>query len=736
MKKKIFFRILSFCMIFCFALVGVGCAGSGLSKEDYEEGFDDEDLEDAKVVDMYGAKVLYRPDDYDYDEGSGAGEDETNNYYGAYAYYILQDLFDTYGLSVIDTVLGTETPEGTREDGRLPNFNVENLSYLYDSMRYQVDTLGYVTLSQKVLVDDFGNISARLEQPLPIEETGGEAYYILGADTNVKWDWSLVANSDTSNELLKAYIYNDETIAASNDGGVTVSQGNKVFLNSSNAPSDVVDNYYSYVDTFNSTLYQTLYLSSNTDATLAPYDETSYSGLVKALEYVIYCYAVDLDPGEIEINFNDDYTYDIEVQITDSRRGTVDEAVESAKQTFKILGAYVGLVDRQIEKIEAWILNNIIGTSTVEADDSFTSYTGGQTDANLGVVEFLAVDEEGEYILDEEGNVIIVGYGFETAQSSSSLLGRDYETAVENIVAGVCENVSIGNIDGEDITIDQRFLASNIMEYAGNTFVVGDDSNFVLPGQGNMSDLGSIYPLEYQSVVLMLDREIYLDGIMIALKYDAGLDGTVEDVYDETKYIDIIVDLNYYNSATKERQVLASRQVRVYDGPFDNNYQLDYDIKNPDPNDYPAQGGGAPENLPKEHTNVINFDNLGQIHIGEFNVNIGEDILMTDVGTVGNYTSRPYVSTEPLKLVGTSKVINYYEVVEYGSNPEYDTDDLPKGQTYISGRLNPAMFGDSDGCDYIEITYKVLKKAGDTETNYKFYTGLVGVDYSEEPYEY
>ena len=721
-------------MIFCFALVGVGCAGSGLSKEDYEEGFDDEDLEDAKVVDMYGAKVLYRPDDYDYDEGSGAGEGETNNYYGAYAYYILQDLFDIYGL------LG-DTPEqliiGTPENpGRLPNFNEENLSYLYDSMRYQVDTLGYVTLSQKVLVDDFGNISARLEQPVSIEETGGEAYYILGADTNVKWDWSLVANSDTSNELLKAYIYNDETIVASNDGGVTVSQGNKVFLNSTGVPSDVVDNYYSYVDTFNSTLYQTLYLSSNTDATLAPYDELSYSGLVKALEYVIYCYAVDLDPGEIEINFNDDYTYDIEVQITDSRRGTVDEAVESAKQTFRILGAYVGLVDRQIEKIEAWILDNIIGRSTVEADDSFTSYTGGQTDANLGVVEFLAVDEEGEYILDEEGNVIIVGYGFETAQSSSSLLGRDYETAVENIVAGVCENVSIGNIDGEDITIDQRFLASNIMEYAGNTFVVGDDSNFVLPGQGSMSDLGNIYPLEYQSVVLMLDREIYLDGIMIALKYDAGLDGTVEDVYDETKYIDIIVDLNYYNSATKERQVLASRQVRVYDGPFDNNYQLDYDIKNPDPNDYPAQGGGAPENLPKDHTNVINFDNLGQIHIGEFNVNIGDNILMTDVGTVGNYTSRPYVSTEPLKLVGTSKVINYYEVVEYGSNPEYDTDDLPEGQTYISGRLNPAMFGGSDGCDYIEITYKVLKKAGDTETNYKFYTGLVGVDYSEEPYEY
>ena len=736
MKKKIFFKILSFCMIFCFALVGVGCAGSGLSKEDYEEGFDDEDLEDAKVVDMYGAKVLYRPDDYDYDEGSSAGEGETNNYYGAYAYNILRDLFNIYGLSMSDTVVGVETPDGTMGNGRLPNFNEENLSYLYDSMRYQVDTLGYVTLSQKVLVDGQGNILARLDQPVPIEDTGMEAYYILGADSNVKWNWSLSPNLQTSDEALKAYIYNDETIIANNDGGMTVTQGNKVYLNSSNAPSVVVEDYYSEAEFFNSARYRELYLSSNTDATLAPYDELSYSGLVKALEYVIYCYAVDLDPGEIEINFNDDYTYDIEVQITDSRRGTVDEAVESAKQTFKILGAYVGLVDRQIEKIEAWIIDNIIGRSTVEADDSFTSYTGGLTNASLGVVEFLAVDEEGEYIIGEDGNVIIAGYGFETAQSSSSMLGRDYETAVENIVAGVCENVSIGNIDGEDITIDQRFLASNIMEYAGNTFVVGDDSNFVLPGQGNMSDLGNIYPLEYQSVVLMLDREIYLDGIMIALKYDADLDGTVEDVYDETRYLDVIVDLNYYNSATKQRQVLASRQVKVYDGPFDFNYQLDYDIKNPDPNDYPAQGGGAPENLPKDHTNVINFDNLGQIHVGKFNVNIGEDILMTDVGTEGNYTSRPYVSTEPLKLVGTSKVINYYEVVEYGSNPEYDTDDLPKGQTYISGRLNPAMFGGSDGCDYIEITYKVIKKAGDTETNYKFYTGLVGVDYSEEPYEY
>ena len=84
-------------------------------------------------------------------------------------------------------------------------------------------------------------------------------------------------------------------------------------------------------------------------------------------------------------------------------------------------------------------------------------------------------------------------------------------------------------------------------------------------------------------------------------------------------------------------------------------------------------------------------------------------------------------------LVGTSSVRRYYEIVEYGSNPQYDTDQLPAGYTYTSARLNPEMFSGSEGCDYIEITYKVLKEAGNTDKNYRFYTGISMLDYSETP---
>ena len=189
------------------------------------------------------------------------------------------------------------------------------------------------------------------------------------------------------------------------------------------------------------------------------------------------------------------------------------------------------------------------------------------------------------------------------------------------------------------------------------------------------------------------------------------------------QYIDIIVDLNYYNNATDTRTVLDSKQVRVYDGPYD----LDFI--------YSEEGdGGDGESAPEGHCSGVMFDDLGQLLVGAFKTDIGDGILMTDVGTVGNYEGAPYVSTNPLVIVGTTDVRKYYEIVEFGTNPEYDTDELEDGYTYTSGRFNPSMFSGTDGCDYLEITYKVIKRAGDYETNYKFYTGLAFMDTSEDPY--
>lgn len=658
-------------MILCFAFISTGCIG--LSGDEGGEDFDDDDFNSSVAVEMYGAKVLYRPDDYDYNVGSGGTSEVENDYYGQYAYQIMNELLNIYGITNIEAA--DERP------GYIPNVNSDMYNYLYDSIRYQVDTMGTVT-NAVVVSSDGSETEAELTSP----------FYIVGADPSVAWNWTIEA--DTSVDNLKGYIYsslNDE---------VNISQDGKIFIQvlpMGTTASDGIGDYYGTDDStvFSSSSYEDIYLTDSTSGSPQT-DYEHFSDYVKTLEYAIYCYAIDDDPDEVTIDTLEDGSYS--VQIGDY--ASVDDALADAKESFRILGAYVGLVDRQIEKIQNWILENIIGEVALNADDTFTIYN----DVTV--------------YMDESSNIL--RYDFSGSGSSRFTLGRDYKTAVENIMAGVCEYVPIGS---EGVTIDQRFLASEIMEYAGNMFMIADDSNF--PAEGTATGLTQLQPLEYQSVVLMLSEEIYLDGLTIALKYDADLDGTEEDVYDTSKYLDIIVDINYYNSQTKERQVLDSKQVRVYDGPYNE--------------DYWGEGGddhvGDGTIAPIDHTSALMFDDLGQVHVGKFNVDIGDRILKTDVGSVGNYTTFPWVSQNPLVLVGTTDVRRYYEVVEYGTNPEYDTDELESGKTYISGRFNPEMFGGDDGCDYIEITYKVIKNVLDKETNYKFYTGIAFVDYNDTRYE-
>ena len=84
------------------------------------------------------------------------------------------------------------------------------------------------------------------------------------------------------------------------------------------------------------------------------------------------------------------------------------------------------------------------------------------------------------------------------------------------------------------------------MEYGGNTFLIAGDENFPSEEEANGSRF-CIRPLEYQSVAFMLKEETVIDGMYIALKYDADGDGTEDETWDLTKYLDIIVELNYYS---------------------------------------------------------------------------------------------------------------------------------------------------------------------------------------------
>lgn len=701
-RKNILVRIFCALLICCFGLMSISC---GLSLDELLEiagelvGWDEDDpssgdnhgIEEALPADLYGSKVLYRPDDYDYDYGSGgadgSGEGE-NDYYGQYAYGILNYLYNIYAIGN-NTYLQylSENYETTGS-----NFDMENLPYLYDSIRYKVDTVGQVTHSAEL--DGNGNLTNI--------QSLDESYYIVGADINTNWNWSF--EPDLGVENLPALLYYDYSFNSSYQTNNHIYNTYLELGEQGDFQTIINDN------TYNLPAYQQNYNNIYLGTLLAT-DYDNYSDFVKTLEYVIYCYAVDLEPAEVVVTQSSAYPY---YTIRIGNFESVDSALETAKTTFEILGTYVGLVSRQITKIQNWIIENIIGQDALN-DDSFTSYY--QNDADDEV--FIEVTHQDGSISYQLSTNASNRYGQSTYD-----LGRNYQTAVENIVAAVCNDVSIGkNDDDSDVTIDDRFLASNIMEYAGSTFTIQDDGNFPVYDPENPEHAYAIRPLEYQSVVLMFKQETYIDGLWLALKYDADGDGTEEDVYNWDEYIDIIVDLNYYNHATNTRRIIQSKKVRVYDGPYAIDYMYGFEGD--------TGGGGDGELVPRDHCSGVVFDDLGSLHVGVFNVDIGGGILKTDVGR-NDYKGDPLVSLDPLVLVGTNNIRRYYEIVEPGST-DLDQEALEDGYTYTSGRLNPTMFSGSDGCDYIEITYKVIKEAGNTTKNYKFYTGLAYLDNDDEP---
>lgn len=657
MKNK-FARILSVIMIFCISFLFVGCMG--LPPQD--QGGDVSGI----VFDMYGTKVLYRPDSYDYNIGSGGEVGKENDYYGKYAYIIIKKLFQSYGVTISEEL--TDSLGTTISDNDIP--------YFYDSIRYKMDTFGKVT--QRL---SFGEDTAT-----PLEE--GDQYIVVGADLNTNWKWAFDYDLSGINSAYNALLVTNDEYDVEQDGHIYNNYTNIAEF------SDIHALKYNN-PTFNE-FYTTAFLGTTDEQ-----DYANYSDFVKTLEYVVYSYALDLAPKTVTVTINDNATSENELyNVSIASYSSVDDALADIKNTFNKLGTYVGLIQRQINSISAWIKNNIIGADILD-NDSFTTYSQ--------VTEVVA----------EDGSI---SYSF--AGGTTRNLGRNYSTAVDNIIENVCSFVTIGSEEnGGGVTINNRFLASQVTEYAGNTFFISDDSNFPAPNTSTAET--AIKPLEYQSVQFMFKQKERISDIWIAIKYDADLDGTEKGSYDLSKYIDIKVELNYYNKNVNKLFTIGSQTTRVYDGAYKNIF---------DPNTY---------NLPsdvEDHGTLFFSDFLTNctdpslaevtngkeyISVDQYNTEIGGGQLKTDVGENG-YKGSPLVSKNPLVLLGTTDVRKYYSIIEPS------IDEIAPGLTYTTGRANEQMYSGDDGCGYFEVTYKVLKKPGDTTTNYKFYTGVVALF---DPYE-
>lgn len=682
----------------------VGCLGRNPDDfDDYEDGGGDGYIEDM-MIDMYGAKVVYRPNTYDYNTGSGAGEGETNDYYGKYAWQILNALYNTYGISHNDYLkqyLKQFTQYENENGDVVDGYNIDKLPFLYDSIRYKVDTVGRVNKLKQV--DAEGNETTS-------NISASDQYMIIGANVNSGWKWSFDYNLGENNTLNSMLFNNSDFLYTSGNKMYDVSYDK---LDEHELTSEALTSAANtlYVDTqIFKDQYQAVYLG----ATSAD-DYENYSDYVKALEYVIYCYALDLKPAEIKVTINNNvstenpvyYTVQVGTYSATQDKSSVDVALQDIKSLFEQIGSYVGLVDRQIEGIGKWVLENVIGWGYTVLNDNFFTYSS--------VTEVVTTDANGN---------TTTTYEFDMSNMSGNSFGRNYadnngETSVVNLIMdAVCDRVSIGNDGEQDVTIDNRFLASEVKEYAGDTFLIAGDENFPKYEEGQSPT--AILPLEYQSVTLMLKEETTFTDVWVALKYDADLDGTSSGTWDPHKYIDIIVELNYFSHAKQKLYTVGSQQKRIYDGP----YELFADLPSTIPAEHKDDHGTVmfdefDKNCKDEELKSLLVD--GALKVGAFNTEIGNGILKTDVGTSG-YNGTPLVSENPLVLVGTTNVRKYYKVIEPADNEISDSN-----KTYITGRMNEDMFKGNDGCDYLEITYKVLKNKGDYDTNYKFYTGIAFV---------
>ncbi len=671
MKKSILLRIFCFIMICCFSFVFISCGDAEPGEE--EEG-SPLSGHSAEMADLYGVKVLYRPLSYDYDVGSGAEPGQKNDYYGVYAFQILNYLYHIYGIpeetyGTIKDIFKIQNAPSTgwndknfsegEQDTRTLTFDYNNIPYLYDSIRYKVDTKG--------------NVIGQIKNDEIVTAEDFEGYEIVGADLNTSWKWSFQYDNST----YPSFVYSYNT-------GVQVN--NHLYSKDFN----ILKNYEGYTKN----QYNKIYLSETLNAT----DTEHYSDFVKTLEYVIYSYALDLEPEVVIVNTrgNGSDPYTIEINNTD-----VDQKLQERKDLFKKAGAFVGLSTNQINKIANWIKVNVIGIGSNITNDTFTYY-----------------DKMYE-ILNGDGSLI--GYQpAEDANVSSYDLGRSYDKAVDEIVKYVCKYASIGTEGGGDLTVENRFLASEVIEYAGAKFFATSDKFFPKYNPAAPSS-NTIRPLEYQSVVLMPRSERYLQGLTIAIKYDADLDGTDPDEgFNTEKYIDIKVELNYYSRQTKKLYKLASDQTRVYDGSFVFGTG-------------PHMEDGKYSNVPANHglLELSGFDKNSElaadgllyndyIKLGKYDTSL----LPTDLAD-RNYLIAPFTTKNPLLLLGTTDVRKYYKLLE----PTAD-EGLEENQTYISGRFNEEMV---DGkCDYVEIVYKAIKDKNNLTKNYNFYTGIITAVFSSQ----
>lgn len=491
---KNFSRIICFLFICAFTLLSFGCFRSPND-----------------TYDLYGVKVLYRPDHYTYAGGDGIDED----YYGAYAWSILNELMLIYGTTSLTTA--TLTNYGV---------NTEYQKYYYDSIRYNFVSQDNYNAGKIVYVEDAdGTIDYNGKKYTQTEEYEDEITTIT-MNTSLSWKWTFESDSEPEGYIYKTENNVLDSLSVTDNGYVS----NMYYVDNDGISEYFVlaQAYYSTTNTLDR--YTQVYVGSDNKTA----EENPYSDLIKALKYVIYCYSLDVTPSPIDVE-SDSVTGKPIVKI--GGYNSVDDAVEFIEGVFDDIGTYVGIDNRRRELLKTYILKNVIGQNAIDADEkngiTITTYSN-------------PVEE----YRDADGNVvaIVTDASNNSVAIKTDYAVRNYETVVGNVVDLICDRVTIGT----DTTVDERYARSYIKDYYGSQFFTSSDSGHEFDG---------IPAMEYQSVVLMPDKKMTIENLWLDFKYDG--DYNADGSFNRDSSITIEVSLNLFHSGDTQPQKVETKTITV-----------------------------------------------------------------------------------------------------------------------------------------------------------------------------
>ncbi len=662
MKKK-FVKFFSVLMVFCLCFLCTGCLGTGgslqedlfdkLEKGEITEEEFNKQMKESLEVPMYGTKVLYRSDI------SNVSGTDYDDFYGKFALWLSNNLVQIYGIY---------------NDTRIATF--DNFQFIYDTIRYQTTAASEIgTVTETKYTDGSST-------PTTTVKENDAGLFAINADTSKAWNWTFGANEDPISfvELMQrdfAYLDKIGNFNVLNSNPADFIINIEDYFNNNNIEDTNVTSKYLSKMLLNSSAAQNFQIDTLDENNTKQIISNDYqSDLVKAIEYLLYCYSLNYPTREITISGQ---------QVSIAGYGTdVTAARDYMKNLYSKQGTYIGFNDTYKEELIDFILEKVIGQQATS--ESFTYTTG----ATLNI------------IYDVDGNIEsyeITGGTIDTSKT----VNRNYENTVRKIVDVAYENVLIGNIGGEDggVNIDQRYLNSRFRDLWGNNFflTIPDDED------DEEDEFELIPEHEYQSAVMMFSEEFSFDNIYVAVKYGGNND--LKTGFDTSQFIEIKVNLNLFLKG--EWKHWGSEILKVPAGEFD---ASEGDL----PNGFSqiAKFEGLEEQYREAKYADWGFNSEDGIRVGAFKPHMGGGILSKGMD---NYSGKVMVGND-IKLIGTTRVKDYYKIVEPEEN------ELPENKYYSSGRFNHQMLVGEDMCDYVEITYEVIKNAGDFNTNYNFKTGI------------